>query len=165
MLIAFESGFCPRGIPGALIKYLMTNEMKSGISWNLHTSRIFKNQVSFGVGRGDITVKILPTHLEISFDRESGTTDWSQVEETCGEAYKRIQQAMKTVTEGYSDSGRSYFFTFHCTRPECKSRPHPAEIEWHEKILKCKLTDRQSDLPHLYKVWKGQKKTLSLIHI
>ena len=29
LLVGFKSGFCPRGIPGALIKYLMTNEMRS----------------------------------------------------------------------------------------------------------------------------------------
>ena len=38
VLIAFKGGFCPRGIPSALIKYLMTNEMKSQITWNLHSS-------------------------------------------------------------------------------------------------------------------------------
>ena len=159
LLIAFESGFCPRGIPGAIIKYLMTNEMKSEVLWELHTNRIFKNQVSFGVGPGDIILKIQATHLEIYFDRESGTKDWSEVEETCREAYKQVQQAMKTVSKGYSESGSSYFFTFHCTRPECKDRPHPAEIEWHRKRkLKCKVTSRRCDPPEHFEVWKGHKK-------
>ena len=159
MLIAFESGFCPRGIPGALIKYLMTNEMKSEIFWDLHTNRIFKNQVSFSVGPGDVTFKILPTHLEVCFDRESGTTDLSEVEETCGETYKQIKQAMKMVTKGYRNSGCGYFFAFHCTRPECQNNPHPAEIEWHKKKLRCRVINRRSDLPDLHRVWKGPKKT------
>ena len=159
MLIAFEGGFCPRGIPGALIKYLMTNEMKSEISWELHTNRVFKNQVSFGVGPGDVIFKALPTHLEICFDRESGTTDLSEVEETCGETYKQIKQAMKTVTKGYRNSGCGYFFAFHCTRPECQNNPHPAEIEWQKKKLKCRVIKRRSHLPDLHEVWKGPMKS------
>ena len=34
-LVAFETGFCPRGIAGALIKCLMTNEIKSSREWEL----------------------------------------------------------------------------------------------------------------------------------
>ena len=37
-LIAFETGFCPRGIAGALIKCLMTNEMNSRSEWYVSPS-------------------------------------------------------------------------------------------------------------------------------
>ena len=37
LLVGFKGGFCPRGIPGALIKYLMTNEMKSTKNLECHS--------------------------------------------------------------------------------------------------------------------------------
>ena len=157
LLIAFKSGFCPRGIPGALIKYLMTNEMKSNISWELYSTRVFRNQVSFGVGPCDIMLTIQPTHLEVSFDPESDADDESEVKETCQETFIQLQQAMKDVTKGYNEC--DYFFTFNCTRPECKCRPHPAVMDWGTKKLKCKITDRRSHLPGEYQLWIAQKKS------
>ena len=154
LLIAFESGFCPRGIPGALIKYLMTNEMKSHIIWELHSSRVFKNQVSFSVGPGDIILKILPTHLQVSFDPESEITDLTEVKTTCQEAYTQFQQAMNTVTKGYREC--KYYFAFYCTKSSCKDYPHPAEIEWNKKKLKCKIRERKTPLPRQFELWKPQ---------
>ena len=157
LLIAFKSGFCPRGIPGALITYLMTNEMKSSISWELYSSRVFRNQASFSVGPCDIMLTIWPTHLEVSFDPESSAVDESEVKETCKETFVQLQQAMKDVTKGYRNC--DYFFTFHCTMPECKCRPHPAEIDWSTKKLKCKIKDRRRCLPDDYQIWIPQKKS------
>ena len=158
ILIAFKSGFCPRGISGALIKYLMTNEMKSNISWELYSTRVFRNQVSFSVGPCDIVLTIQPTHFEVSFDPESDAVDEDEVQETCEEIFMQLQQAMKDVTKGYREC--DYFFTFNCIRPECKCRPHPAEMDWGMKKLKCKITDRRSRLPGDYKLWIiAQKKS------
>ena len=98
LLIAFESGFCPRGIPGALIKCLMTNEMKSKRRWTLLPDRIYKNQVSFGIqAYGDVILRILPTHLEVCLDSETDTTE-SESKVTCQEAYMQIKEGMKVVT-------------------------------------------------------------------
>ena len=150
-LVAFRSGFCPRGIPTALITYLMTNEMKSKVTWDLHSSRIFRNQVSFGVGPCDIILKILPTHLEIHFDPESDIEDDSDVISTCTEAFIQFQQAMAAITEGYRECG--YFFAFYCTKPKCQACPHPAEIDLGIKKLRCRITERRGPLPQNYNLW------------
>ena len=106
LLVAFASGFCPRGIPGALITCLMTTESK--FSWKLHPSRIYRNQVSFSVGPGDVIIEFLPTHIKICYDPESELSDYSEVVITCGEAYKQIRRAVKTVVKGYRAC--AYFF-------------------------------------------------------
>ena len=160
LIIAFKSGFCPRGIPSALITYLMTNEMKSITSWELYPSRVFRNQVSFGVGPCDIMLTICPTHIEVCFDPESDALDESEVKETCEETFIQLQQAMKDVTKGYREC--NYFFTFSCTRPECKWYPHPAEMDYCSKKLKCKVTDRRSRLPSDYQLWIPQMKSYQL---
>ena len=153
-LVAFRSGFCPRGVPGALITHLMMNEMKSKMIWKLRSSRVYRNQISFRVGPCDIIIKILPTHLKVYLDPESGMTDRSKVMVTCKEAYLQLQRAMKSVTMGYREC--DYYFAFSCTRPECKDHPHPAEISLDTKTLECIVHDRPSDLPDNYELWMPQ---------
>ena len=149
--IAFKGGFCPRGIPGTLIKSLMDNEMKSSISWKLHQRRVFRNQVSFSVGPADIILKILPTHIEVCFDPESGTADQNEINVTCEEAYKQIKRIMSDIIVKLRKC--DYYFAFNCTRSECKEHPHPAKIDWDILKLECRITDRKSHLPDGYKLW------------
>ena len=149
--IAFKGGFCPRGIPGTLIKSLINNEMKSSISWKLHQSRVFRDQVTFSVGPADIILKILPTHVEVCFDPESGTADQNEVNVTCEEAYKQIKQVMSDIIVEFHEC--DYYFAFNCTRFECKEHPHPAKIDWDILKLECRITERKSDLPDGYELW------------
>ena len=150
LLIAFKSGFCPRGIPGALIVYLMSNK-----KWKLRSKKVFKNQVSFSVGSCNIILKILPTHLQISFDPNSaGLSDQTKVKRICQEVYTQFQQAMKTIIKGYREC--KYYFAFYCTNSDCKD-PHPAKILWDEEMLQCELQDEQTHLPTDFESWKPPK--------
>ena len=180
-LIAFETGFCPRGIVGALIKCLMTNEMKSNQHWELLPRKIFRNQVSFRIEAmdGDITLKILPTHLEISLDLEeffrirqrrgnlsSDIADenlQTELHKTCEEAYKQIDKCMEDITTSLYRKCE-YFWTFYCGLPECKIPRHPAVIEWDSldkpKKLRCEISEslERTDPPKDYEMWNIQKK-------
>ena len=160
ILIAFNGGFCPRGIPGALLVYLISNEKKSDIFLRLHKDKIFKNQVTYGIGPGDFTFTIFPTHIEVALDPKSGISKWSEVKEACGEAYKQIQRAMDEVTTKYNERGSGYFFAFYCTRDECKCHPHPAEIDWSMNKLVCVVETRRGDFPCGYEVWKNESEGL-----
>ena len=173
ILIAFETGFCPRGISGALIKCLMTNEMKSNKSWYLVPHRIFRNQVSFSIEACcDITLKILPTHLEVVLDpkadfmgaldsEDENTESETEVTEkmACKEVYNQINKCMKIVTCLYKRC--EYFWTFYCTLTECKTHPHPAEIEWNgsnPRKLRCNVSHKRTRLPKGYKKWNINRK-------
>ena len=156
IFIAFKGGFCPRGIPGILVKSLMNNELKSSISWKLHQGKIFRNQVSFSVGAGDIILKILPTHIEVNcYYPESKTTDQSlrdrSMSITCDEAYKQIKRVMSTIIMKFREC--DYYFAFNCTQPKCKDHPHPAKIDWNTITLECRVTGKNSHLPDGYELW------------
>ena len=170
LLVGFKSGFCPRGIPGALIKYLMTNEMKSKRSWNIIPNKIFKNQVSFAIqGHGIITLRILPTHLEICYESEADLTEAASAEidskeneltiKTCEMAYVQIKKGMSTVTSQCNECDS--FFGFYCTLTTCKVHKHPAELEWDGKSpfkVVCKVTSKRGSLPKGYEIWNLRKK-------
>ena len=151
LLIGFESGFCPRGVPGALIKILMTNEMKSEFPWELRPKKIFRNQVSFSIeAYGDVTLKFFPTHIEISIDTDDDITK-EELSTTCTEACTQIKQCMKVVSSQFSNC--PYFLSFYCTLEECQTHPHPAKIEWrgsNPSRLKCKIMDKRGRLPTGY---------------
>ena len=159
LLVAFEGGFCPRGIPGALITYLMTTEMDSGFSWELIPYRVFKNQVCFSIeGCSDIILKIHPTYLQLYLDPEAEISDNNELQMTLGEVYKCIKQGMTTITKGYKNC--DYFFAYHCTLHDCKKHLHPAKIIWRNDRpvkLKCKITGKQYNLPSDHSIWDLQR--------
>ena len=169
LLIGFKSGFCPRGIPGALIKCLMTNEMKSKRCWNIIPNKIFKNEVSFAIqAHGNITLRILPTHLEISYYSETESTEGTSEEDskeddlmkkTCEMAHMQIRKAMSTVTSQCMEC--SYFFGFYCTLSTCQAHRHPAQLEWDGKDpfkVLCEVENKRGNLPKGYETWNLQKK-------
>ena len=167
LLVGFESGFCPRGIPGALIKYLMTNEMKSRTKWEIILGKIFRNQVSFAIQAHEIiTLKILPTHLEISCESEEESDDSSEVistgneliKKTCELAYAQIRQGMTAVTEQCNEC--NFYFGFYCTLASTCKVQHPAQIQWGDKNpfkLECKIKNKRGNLPKGYEIWSLQR--------
>ena len=166
LLVAFETGFCPRGIGGALIKCLMTNEMKSMKIWELLPHKILRNQVSFYIEDcGDITIKVLPTHIEVAVDsaEDIAETDCSE-SEIHEEVYTQIAKCMKIVTSLYKKC--DFYWTFYCTLSECQTHPHPAMIEWNRNNapsrLRCKVLKKSGVLPRGYKLWNMQRKGMVL---
>ena len=151
VLIAFEGGFCPRGIPGGVITYLMTNEMESPILWEFYEQKIFQNQVSFNVGSYDIILTIYPTHLEFSLDPESDADNSDKLKKTCEEVFTQIQVAMNTVIARYREC--DYYIAFYCTK--CKT--WPAVMEWNKKTLHCNGHNGRVGLPNHYDLWIPQK--------
>ena len=171
LLVGFKSGFCPRGIPGALIKYLMTNEMKSKRSWDIIPNKIFKNQVSFAIqAHRIITLRILPTHLEICYESETDSIGEASAEvdskeneltkKTCEMAYVQIKKGMSTVTSQCKEC--DHFFGFYCTLTTCQTHKHPAQIEWDGKnpfqLRLCKVSNKRGSLPKGYEIWNLRKK-------
>ena len=65
----------------------------------------------------------------------------------------------------------TYFFGFYCTLAECRSHPHPAEIEWHRKHpfkskLMCTIRDSKLggaiSLPKGFQFWNKKCTFLSM---
>ena len=67
LIVTFQCGYCPKGLFGMLVTYLINDEMKSDFEWKLVTDKIFRDEVCFQVGPYDaVTIRFLPTHLEIT---------------------------------------------------------------------------------------------------
>ena len=126
LALTFSCGYCPKGVTGALIKYLMTNEMQSTKGWELIKDEIFRNRVTFKVGTGLITLYMYPTHFEVACAHSTCTLH--SVHKCCYVVKKTVVAAIEAVTRDLNltcHCGPS----FHCTL--CKT--HVAKFLYDEE--------------------------------
>ena len=159
LIVTFECGYCPKGLAGALIKYLTANEMESCYAWEIDTDKIFRNQVSFHVGPLDtIVLRITPTYLEIvcisdnfpNRDKECPLT------EICTEVRKAVEAGIKQVTSDINYVNAQHGLTFRC---ECKG-DHPASLRYlgtRPYILYCSKTNKRYPLSPEHELWQVKK--------
>ena len=120
LIVTFECGYCPKGLAGALIKYLMANEIESCYTWEIYTDKIFRNQVSFHVGPLDtIVLRITPTYLEIVCipGKLPNRNKKCPLTEICTEVRKAVEAGIKQVTSDINYVKAQHGLTFRC---ECK---------------------------------------------
>lgn len=156
LLVVFDCGYCPKGVAGALITYLMTNEMKSEFLWKLIPSEIFRDQASFRVGPYDkIVIKTFATHLEIiCIPRHNIQRNNCTIAETCNEVRRALEVGVSKVLSDMFAVEIKHSFTFLCVSPSCDD--HPAELIYHKNqpsTLYCKNVEDCFPLPANYEKW------------
>ena len=161
LLVTFECGYCPKGFPGALISYLMANEMRSSFAWNLYHDKIFRDQVSFEVGPLDtIVLDICSTHLMItvlfekSFEREITCPPKS----VCCAIRDAIEAGIRQITSDINYVNAQHSLTFPC---RCNS-DHPAVLKFvggTPTNLSCSRTSKKFTLPKGHELWQLSKPT------
>ena len=163
LVVSFECGYRPMGLSGALIKYLMTNEGKSSITWNLSTDGIFRDQVSFLIKPScdKVLLKMFPTHLEVTFlpDPKDSKRVHCPFKKVCHEVWKTIQAGIERVNSDINYIRNTEpSFTFYCQVKGCTvDKLHPAEVC--EEKLFCSKCSMSCDLPEGYKTWMLQGDT------
>ena len=161
LIVTFKCGYCPKGLPGALLTYLMTNEMKSCYRWTLHHDKIFRNQVSFKVGVFDTVVfKIFSTYLEIVFIPKNflGRDLKCPKLKVCSSICQAVDAGIKQVTSDINYVNAQHSFTFPCG---CEV-DHPGKLEALDNepmCLLCDKTDEQYALPSNYELWQVNRVT------
>ena len=179
LVVCFKCGYCPVGVGGALIKYLITNEytktneMGAGYCWRFQPKKVFRDQVSFLIdpSYNTVVLKISPTHLEVQCLSDSDKTDLEEIHATCTEICKVIKAGIEKVTADINYIRNiEQSFTFYCKAKECAgSRKHPAKLKRslttnEPKELICLKDDQErlSNLPEGYKYWFQSMNKLSV---
>ena len=152
LAIVFDCGYCPKGVTGSVVKYLMTNEMISDLTWKLQTDQIFCDQATFFVGPGLITLCMYPTHFEVVYAPSTTMAEAvCSIQEICREVCQTLVKAIHTVSKDINLACRCEP-SFYCTL--CKS--HIAELVQHKGKpcqLWCSETSQFCDLPSGYDYW------------
>ena len=161
LLISFKCGYIPQGVAGALIKYLIANEMESPMEWKLLTDKIFKNEVSFCAGPYDtIIIRIFPTHFEINCIPDPQFTDDERddcpVKETCTVILKAIDSGIKQILQDLNYIKTRHCVTFPCPADDCKGG-HPAQLNWYgssPRSLQCNISNKRLKLSKNMCLWE-----------
>ena len=166
LMITFECGYCPKGLAGALIKYLIADEAQSCYSWQLRHKKIFRNQVSFKVGPHDtVTLKIFSTHLEIILVPKTFLVrDRVPLEKVCSEVRRALEAGIRQVTADINYVDAQHSLAFSCRCKYCKGS-YPGVLEFAEGIPYCISCSRDEDeeeegqfpLPKNYEFWQIHK--------
>ena len=163
LVILFQCGYCPKGLPGALISYLMTNEMKSCLTWKFSCDKIFRNQVSFFVGplRDNVILKIAATYLTLICIPNYTDREKLSFDKLCSEILAAVNTGIKQVTLDMNYIDVQHSLTFLCG---CKS-DHPGQVEFIEgaPILFCTKSNpwKQTELPLGHRLWSLKMMTYS----
>ena len=152
LIVTFKCGYCPKGLGGALINYLMTNEMKSAFQWKLLTDQIYRDQVSFEVGPLDtVVLRILPTHLMLIYIPELDFSDRSTIscciEDVCCDIQKAVDTGIRNVVQALNFIASEVEPSFTCLCPcvECENNL-PAETKFHLGKPVCFLCTKTTGL-------------------
>ena len=161
LIVTFQCGYCPKGLFGTLITYLINNEMQSEFEWELVTEKIYRDEVCFQVGPYDtVTLRFLPTHLEITYIESNPNLPRINCpeEDICQEVCQSLEKGIKIVTSAINYINAQYSFTFYCTAESCSKELHPAKLKKHRgKLcsLKCdKLNNKSFPLPSGFEKWQ-----------
>ena len=162
LIVTFQCGYCPKGLFGTLITYLINNEMQSDFEWELNTDKIYRDEVCFQVGPYDtVTIRFLPIHLEITCVKCNPDLSRSNCteESVCQEVCQSVENGIKTVTSAINYINAQHSFTFYCTSgsEECRRDPHPAKLmKFKGKLcnLKCDKVKNCFPLPSGFEKWQ-----------
>ena len=160
LLVAFKSGYCPKGLFGALVVYLLQNKMKSKLEWELEQDKIFRDQIRFSVGPYDsFQLKVLPTYLSIDLCFSTGALERRlSLVSVCSEVRCCISSGIVEVSETLHCSRKAAFsFGFFCPDEVDADKPsHPAIVNFVDGQpcnLRCSLKHERLGLPNDCLAW------------
>ena len=165
LIATFQCGYCPKGLFGTLITFLINNEMQSNFEWELSTKDIYRDEVCFQVGPYDtVTIRFMPTHLQISCAESNPSLPRIKCtqEDVCQEVRESVEKGIKTVTSAINYINAQHSFTFYCTSYDCSEDPHPSKLKKFKGELCSLMCDKLKEeenlkpfpLPSGYEKWR-----------
>ena len=158
--IVFGSGFCPKGMFGALLVSLIKQQKISQLDCKLKEDRIYRDQICLSIGPYDsFQFSLSPTYIKISL---SSTTDRNRkvpLGQVCCDVRREIESSIHSVTETLHYTQRaSHSLAFACPEPPPHDQSHSAIINFSPKgepcTMTCQLTGKlYPDLPDRHMVW------------
>ena len=156
--IVFDSGFCPKGMFGALVVNLLKSNKLSQFEWTLKEDKIYRDQICLSVGPYDsFRFSLSPTYIKITL---STATDHNRVVclgQVCCDVRCEIESSIRSVTEALHYTQRAaHSLAFVCPEPPQHDQSHAATINFFQGkpcTLTCPLTKATHNLPNRGIIW------------
>ena len=158
--IVFESGFCPKGMFGALVVDLLKTEKQSNFEWTLKEDRIYRDQLCLAVGPYDsFRFSLSPTCIKISLSTTISHDRKVCLGAVCCDVRREIESSIRSVTKALHYTQRaSHSLAFACPEPPPHDQSHSATINFSHTgepcTMTCQLTRKlYPDLPDGHTIW------------
>ena len=127
LLITFKSGYCPKGLFGALVACI-ANKQVANCTLNLDESHIHRDQISFTMDRCSLLLRVYPTFIYTEVIPSNPDMPLTALCTPCNSVrsliLKSINKACKTLC--YSDNANC-LVSFGCPCDQ-QQKFHPAEL-------------------------------------
>ena len=161
LAITFEHRHCPKGVFGVLVTHIMTPESdlkaEYQTEFQLMEERIFRDEVSFNVFHeeevDEMSIKINPSHLEISFFPYSPAEDREvSIEEVCSTIREILEKLIvKSLRDlHYNEERVKPIMCLRCE--ECNEFHHVRRT----KKMTCKKMRKNIHIPPQGRYWYGK---------
>ena len=147
LLVVFESGYCPRGMFGALV----VNLLKKG-KFELKEDRIYRDQICLSVSPhyDSFQFSLSPISIKIALHTTIEQNRKITLGRICCDVRREIDESIRAVTEvlHYTDKA-AHSFAFSCPEPPPHDESHAATINFSPEVEPCTLTCPFSGNNHL----------------
>ena len=129
LLITFKSGYCPKGLFGALVACIVNKQVQANCTLDLNESQIRRDEICFTVGLYQLRLRINSTHIYIELVSSSTDTLLSTGLCTfCNNIRRLIENNIIKACKmlNYSDNA-NYQLSFVCQCDQ-KQKLHPAQL-------------------------------------
>ena len=128
LLITFKSGYCPKGLFGALVACI-ANKQVANCTLNLDEAKINRDQICFTMGRYHLLLRVNPTYIYVEIIPDKSDRPLSILCTQCNSVRKLILENIKIAckTLHYSDDANGRL-SFECSQCGELEKFHPAVL-------------------------------------
>ena len=128
LLITFKSGYCPKGLFGALVARIVNKKVENCVL-NLDESKIYRYQICFKMDKHNLLLRVNPAYIYIEVIPYSPDTPLSTLCNICNGVCELIKESIKIACKmlHYSDNV-NYSLSFECNDCDQQDTFHPAVL-------------------------------------
>ena len=159
LYIGFKSNHCPKGIFGVLINTLLSNTVQSKLKWELLPDSIFRDQVSFSVGRfkDRVSLKFSSSFLEMVLHPSGCDSHRLHISRLCNDIRNIVDESIKSSLKDlhYDSVKTQHYF---CIKCDFCSSTHQVQDPDHEDDDYIMYCESEHKICVLSEAWFRPKK-------
>ena len=159
LYIGFKCDHCPKGIFGVLINTLLSNTVQSKLKWELLPDSIFRDQVSFSVGRfkDKVSLKFSSSFLEMVLHPSCCESRRLHISHLCNDIRNIVNESIKSSLKDlhYDSVKTQHYF---CIKCDFCSSTHQVQDPDHEDDDYIMYCESEHKICVLSETWFRPKK-------
>ena len=162
LYIEFKCNHCPKGIFGVLINTLLSNAVQSKLKWELIPNSIFRDQVSFSVGRfkDRVSLKFSSLFLEMVLHPSCCKSRRLHISHLCNDIRNIVDKSIKSSVKDlhYESLKTQHYFCIKCDSCSSTHQVQDPDYEDDDYIMYCESEHKSCALSEDCLSWFRPKK-------